>query len=302
MLQDHLLTGLLIQQNVRVVAAVTGDLAREAARRHGAVGGGAAALGRGATAGLLLATLTKSGERLTAQLSGGGPLGTLMVDAATDGAVRVYTKNPATPVAAQPGTHVYLGRALGKAGVVRVARDLGLREIVSGQTPLVDGEIDTDLEHYLLTSEQIPSALGCETLLDATLDPEVSGGVLLQTLPGSDAIPFIERISSELRAGALARALLLPEPPDAETLVRRVLGDEAEDLLVLDTRPVRFFCPCTKERAAGALGMLGERELEDMAAKDQGAEVTCDFCRARHRFNREELEKIRADVKRAAPS
>jgi molecular chaperone Hsp33 len=302
MLRDHLLTGLLIHQNVRVVAAVTGDLAREAARRHGAVGGAAAALGRGATAGLLLATLTKNGERLTAQLSGGGPLGTLMVDAAADGAVRVYTQNPAAPVAAQPGVHVRLGRALGTAGVVRVARDLGLREIVSGQTPLADGEIDTDLERYLLASEQIPSALGCETLLDGTLDPGASGGLLLQTLPGSEGVPLLQRVSGELRAGALTRALLHPDPCDAETLARRVLGDEAEDLLVLDTRPVRFSCPCTRERAAGALAMLGERELADMAVQDEGAEVTCDFCRTRHHFDRDELDRIRTEVRRSAPS
>ncbi len=302
MLQDHLLTGLLIHHNVRVVAAITGAVAGEAARRHRAVGGAAAALGRGATAGLLLATLTKSGERLTAQLSGGGPLGSLMVDASADGGVRVYAKDPTAPVAARPGTHVPLGRALGHRGLVRVARDLGLREIVSGQTPLVDGEIDSDLQHYLETSEQIPSALGCETLLDANLDPGPSGGLLLQTLPGSEAIALLQRISGEMRAGSLARALLHPEPPDAETLARRILGGDADDLLVLDTRPVRFFCPCNRDRAARALTMLDASELEQMATEDEGAEVTCDFCRAHHHFDREELDRIRADLRRTAPS
>ncbi len=299
---DHLITALLPLQNVRVVAASTSLLARDVARRHGAVGGAAAAMGRAATAGLLLATLTKNRERVTAELSGGGPLGKLMVDASGAGDVRVRITNPDVPVAASPGVHVRLGTALGSTGLVRVARDLGLRETVSGQTPLVDGEIDTDLEQYLLKSEQVPSALGCETLLDDTLDPGPSGGILLQTLPGSEAIPLIEQLRSDLRGGALARALLRDPVPDGEALVRILLGDEAQDLLLLSSRPLRFFCPCTKERAAQALSTFGPRELAAMVEEDQGAQVTCEFCRTNHRFSRQELQRVLVEVRRSAPS
>jgi molecular chaperone Hsp33 len=299
---DHLLTGLLPVQNVRVVAAITDQVARDVARRHGALGGAAAAMGRAATAGLLLATLTKNRERITVEISGGGKLGSLMVDASGDGSVRVRATHPDAPVAALPDTHVPLGLAVGSTGLVRVARDLGLREVVSGQTPLVDGEIDSDLERYLATSEQIPSALGCETLLDAALDPGASGGLLLQTLPGSEAVALLERVRRQLREGALARALRTRPPPDAEGLARLVLGDEADDLLVLSSRPLRFFCPCSKERAAQALATFGPQELAAMAREDQGAEVTCEFCRTHHRFTREELEQIRVEAKRFEPS
>jgi molecular chaperone Hsp33 len=167
---------------------------------------------------------------------------------------------------------------------------------------MVDGEIDSDLERYLLTSEQIPSALGCETLLDDALDPGYSGGILLQTLPGSEAIPLLEQVRRDLRAGALARALLAEPAPDAEGLVRALLGGEADDLLVLSTRPLRFFCPCTKQRAAQALATFGPQELAQMAREDQGAEVTCEFCRASHRFSRDDLDQIRAEAKRFEPS
>ena len=46
------------------------------------VGAAAIAVARAATAGLLLATLTKDEERVTLQILGDGPLGTLTVDAA----------------------------------------------------------------------------------------------------------------------------------------------------------------------------------------------------------------------------
>jgi molecular chaperone Hsp33 len=303
MTSDHLMRALLPRHNVRVVAAVTGDVAREAARRHGAVGGVAAALGRTATAGLLLATMTKDRERLTAELAGDGPLGSLMVDAAADGDVRVYVKNPAVSIPALPQAHVPLGRAVGSDGHVRVARDLGLREIVSGQTPLVDGEVDTDIEHYLASSEQIPSVLSCETFLGADLDPSASGGILLQTLPGSDALPLLDQLRVELRRGALGRALTAIGPGgSAEALAREVLGVEAHDLLSLDTRPLRFHCACSKARAASALALLGAAQLQLMADEDDGAEVTCDFCRARHHFTRADLDQIRAGTHGARPS
>jgi molecular chaperone Hsp33 len=298
---DHLVRALLPQHNIRVVAAVTGEVAREAARRHGAVGGAAAALGRAATAGLLLATITKDRERLTAELQGDGSLGTLMVDASAGGTVRVYVKNPGASIPALPRAHVPLGRAVGRGGL-RVARDLGLREIVSGQTPLVDGEIDSDIEHYLMASEQIPSVLACDTLLGSDLDPESSGGVLLQTLPGSEALQLLELMRARLRTGGLTRALLdQGRMADAEGLARAVLGNEADDLLVLDTRPLRFFCPCSKTRAAGALALLGPGELSAMEVEDEGAEVTCDFCRARHTFTRADLERIRSEATRGRP-
>ena len=73
-------------------------------------------MGRAATAGVLLATLTKSREQLTAELSGGGPLGSLIVDAGADGGVGCGSQHPAAPVAALPGIHVPLGRALGPRG------------------------------------------------------------------------------------------------------------------------------------------------------------------------------------------
>ena len=287
---DRLLRAILPSHALRVVVTTTTEVAREAAARHGAVGGPAAALARAATAGLLLATLTKDRERLTAELSGGGPLGSLLVDANGAGEVRVYLRNPGTPITVVPGAHVPLGAALGSTGIVRVARDLGLRETVTGQTPLVDGEIDTDLEHYLVSSEQVPSALGCEALLGPGLDVVASGGVLLQTLPGSDALPVLEQWRADLRAGALTRALQGQSGAAADPLVllhaliaQHPQGRElAEDLVVLSQSSVRFHCPCSKARALATLGVLTAQDLREMVAEGNGAEVTCEFCRARH--------------------
>jgi molecular chaperone Hsp33 len=301
---DVLLRAIWPETGLRVVAAITTGVAREAARRHGAVGGPAAALGRALTAGALLATITKSDERITIELSGGGPLGPVIVDANATGGLRAFIKNPGLPVAAAPGTHVILAQALGRDGVVRVARDLGLRETVNGQTSLIDGEIDTDVEHYLEASEQIPSVLGCETLLGPGLDVAVSAGLLLQTLPNSDALPVLASVRARLRAGALTRALCaLPAgPPDVVALAEGLLGVASGDLLCLDERPLRFSCPCSKARAIATLALLSLQDLSEMVKEGRGAEVTCEFCRARHAISQEELERARGEAIDARPS
>ncbi|MDB4979830.1 MAG: hslO, partial [Myxococcales bacterium] len=90
---------------------------------------------------------------------------------------------------------------------------------------------------------------------------------------------------------------------DATGLVTRLLADrgfgEATGALsVLETRPVRFHCPCTRDRAAASLTLLGAAELASMILEDGRAEVACNFCRARHDFSAAELELMRRELER----
>jgi molecular chaperone Hsp33 len=186
-----------------------------------------------------------------------------------------------------------------------VARDLGLRETVNGQTSLVDGEIDTDLEQYLEASEQIPSVLACEALLGPNLDVAVSGGLLLQTLPQSDALPTLAAVRERMRGGALTRALaaLPPDgPADVVALAEGLLGVARGDLLCLDERALAFSCPCSKARAIATLSLLSLQDLSEMVSEGRGAEVICEFCRARHAITQEELERARQEALGARPS
>src|SRR5579863_8765183 len=124
---------------VRVVAVTTTGVTREAAGRHEAGQAGALALGRGLTAGLLLATLTKDEERVSLQVLGDGPLGGITVDAGSAGTARGYVKNPRVPLppaGAAAGGRLSLAEVVGRHGVISAIRDLGLRENFRGQTAL----------------------------------------------------------------------------------------------------------------------------------------------------------------------
>ncbi len=291
----------------RLVVALTTPAAEEAARRHQSLGAAALALARGTTAGLLLSTLTKDEERVTLQVLGDGPLGGLTVDASSSGRVRAYLRNPAarlSPLRAVTATapdRMSLATAVGH-GIVHVVRDLGLRETFSGETQIVTGEIDDDVEHYLIASEQIASALACDGLLvdpgtssDGTGAIAISGGILVQALPGTDGADIVAAARERLRAGALTRALAT-RPPTVDELLRAALGDALPSVQVLDRREVRFHCPCSRERAGASLTLLGASELKSMILDDGKAEVTCNFCRERYEFDEKELEEIRREA------
>jgi len=80
--------------------------------------------------------------------------------------------------------------------------------------------IDEDLQHYLDHSEQMPSALGCEVLLDAQGGVLRAAGVLAQTFPGGDT-EVLDQVRASIRDGALADLLRQPREGDALIKFRR---------------------------------------------------------------------------------
>ena len=285
-----MIRGLCAGGSVRVVAATTTDLSREAAQRHGAVGGMAVALSRAATSGLLLATITKGGERVVGQILGDGPLGGVTVDADDSGRVRVYAHREVL-IPGGSKNRVLLDRAIGR-GVVNVIRDLGLKDRYTGQSPIVTGEIDEDFETYLRTSEQIESALGCEAVLSDSADVATGAGILLQCMPGGEGQSLVREIQHFLRTRGLYDLLVEDPTVDAESLAIKVLASHVSDLDVLDLRPATFFCSCSQERVEETLFLLGDEELSAMIREDGKAEVRCHFCAQKYEIPAEGLSRI----------
>lgn len=289
---DHLIRAIARGANVRVAAIMTTSLVADAARRHELAPAATVALGRGLTAGLLLATLTKGEERVTLQLTADGPLGTLTVDANGHGDVRGYVGKPQSDQPFAPGRQT-LSALVGSNGVVNVLRDLGLKELYQGQTPLVSGEIDEDVEAYLRKSEQVPSALGCDVLVDEQGQVVVAAGVLVQAMPDGDP-NAVQAAEEQLRSGRLYELLAAGERS------LRVLAETIAGLGPLEwvgeERPVHFQCRCTPERISNVLTLLGTVDLDEMIAENKPAEVVCNYCNTRYQFGKPELERLRAEA------
>lgn len=73
---------------------------------------------------------------------------------------------------------------------------MGLRQPYTGQTDLITGEIGEDLAWYFLSSEQTPSSVGLNVLLNDGEDSvKIAGGFMLQALPDAtdDEITLMEK-------------------------------------------------------------------------------------------------------------
>lgn len=282
---------LATSSDFRALACDTTALVREAARRHGIVGLAAVALGRTMTAAQLLATLTKGTERLTLQLLGDGPLRGVVADAWSDGRTRGYVYESLT-IPHTTDRRPSLRRVLGVKGTVTVFRDLGLRDIYQGTGAFNMGEVDEDVEGYLRVSEQIPSALGCEVLLDSDgLGVRVAAGVMIQSMPGTreqEGDP-VREAQHALRTGALRRALEGGER-DPDLLAATLVPGYA--LRRLSVTPLSFSCPCDRERMTNALRTLGVDDLRSMLVEDGGASLNCHFCNTEYAVAPVDLQRL----------
>jgi molecular chaperone Hsp33 len=275
--------------SVRVLAATS--LVREAAARHHTSPTASVALGRALMGALLLATEAKTGERLQLRVRGDGPLGTILVTADAEGTVRGYVQHPAVDVPLA-GEELGVADAIG-LGVLSVERNHpSWRHPYSGIVPIVTGEIAQDLAHYLLESEQKPSAVALGIYLTPDGEVEAAGGYLIQSLPGAPdaALAALEQRVAEtahpselLRAGASAQAIL-----------ERLLGGIGWGA-VGRVRP-RFYCPCDLGRVVRAASLLGRAEIREIIARGEELEVRCAFCADVYRLSPDQLGSALPDA------
>jgi molecular chaperone Hsp33 len=274
-------------ETVRAMAAVTTGVVEEARRRHGTFPTATAALGRTLTAGLLLGATMKDEEGLSIELVGDGPLRRIMVTTNGGGRVRGYVSRPATHLPSKNGKLDVAG-AIGDGLLCVMRTQPWNKEPYRSVMKLVSGEIAEDITHYLVTSEQMPSATALGVFVNTDGTVGAAGGYLVQVLNGA-ADGLAELIEQNV-AGL----------PHVTSLIRR--GDGPQEILTavlagLDVRPigdepVRFACPCSRDRVLGALLLLGPREIEDMIHTGGHAEVRCEFCAEQYRVDRDELSML----------
>lgn len=286
-MNDRIVRGMSTAGGIRMVASSAGMLAREICALQQTSPTAGIALGRGLAGGALMGALLKPGQRVGLKFEGNGPVGKLIIEADSDGAVRGCAANPTAEVPLLEGTWNVPG-LLGRAGFLTVTKDLGLGgEPYHGMVQLRSSEIGDDLAYYLTDSEQVPSAVGLGAALDADGLIAVCGGFLVQALPRAEESE-IETIMEQIRSLPPLSELL--QGGGAEAIMARVFGPVAYTRL--ETHAIFFRCGCGREKVEAALLSLGPDELEDMRNKQEGAEVRCEFCRRAYRLDSAEIEKL----------
>jgi len=284
---DTIIRALSASGGIRVLAGSVSGLAREVCSLQQASATVSVALGRGLAGGALLGALLKPGQRTALKFEGNGPMRKMIIEAESDGAVRGCVGDPGAEAEPLNGRWNVPG-VLGHAGFLTVSRDLGLGgEPYHGMVQLRTSEIGDDLAYYLTDSEQVPSAVGLSATLDEGGGVSLCGGFLVQALPKADSAE-IDGMMARIAELPPLSVLLQEGGPGA--IVNRLFDGTACNLL--ETREVFFRCGCSRVKVEAALLTLGPDELREMREKERGADVTCEFCRKRYRFDEAELEAL----------
>jgi molecular chaperone Hsp33 len=286
---DLLVKATAADNTIRALAAVTTALAEEARVRHQTAPTASAALGRTLTASLLLGSMLKEDEKLSLQFMGRGPLRGIFAEANGQGEVRGFVYHPRTHLPLKRGK-LNVGGAVGEGTLTVIRSQSWNKEPYRSILPLVSGEIGSDIAHYLLNSEQIPSAVSLGVFVDPTESVVAAGGFILQVMPGAAAETIAQLETSVARAKPVSQ--LVREGASPVEIIAHALDGFVP--LPVGEMPLRFVCRCSRERVMGALVALGEAEIRDLVEKEGQAQVTCEFCNEQYVLDREELEALTA--------
>lgn len=283
---DALLRMTIFGGEARVALLRTTQTAQAAGDIHNASDAAIAAMSRLLTGTAMLGVMMKEKDaNVTVIVDGGGP-GGRMTCVSHGGDLKISMHNPQVALPPRADGAPDVAGLVGRNGTLTVIRDFGVGEPYIGKTQLVSGELGEDFASYYTNSEQTPSivSLGAIVHEGAVLS---AGGVLVQAMPGCSA-QTLETL--DLRAmlfSGISRDLF--EDP-LDVLAARWFQDM--DMTVLDRQPLRYYCGCSWQKARSMLKAVGRQQLLEILEQDHGAEMTCHFCHAQHRFTEADIKAI----------
>ena len=285
---DYIVRATAADNQIRAFAATTKELVEKARAAHDTSPVATAALGRLLTGGVMMGAMMKvEKDLLTLQVKGDGPIGGITVTADSQGHVKGYVENPDVLLPANALGKLDVGGAVGN-GMLRVIKDMGLKEPYVGQVALETGELGDDLTYYFATSEQVPSSVGLGVLMEKDNTVKQAGGFIIQLMPFTDekVIEALEKKISEVQS--VTSMLNLGMTP--EDILNELLGEFHPE--ISEKIPAEFHCDCSKKRVEKVLISLGKKELTSIINDGKPVELKCHFCNSGYTFTTEELKEI----------
>jgi molecular chaperone Hsp33 len=266
MSSDSYLIGLSNEGGARVLAVDATATAEELRQRHDLVGHASLVAAEGLVAAQLMSAYIKGEERITLQVQMEKPRFAMIADVNADGS----TRGRFTPAHIPASTHLQ--------GAIMVIKHDARRELYRGVAPVEDTDFQGALQAYLVRSQQSEGVVRIQAELDESGGVRSARGLLVEKLPDQDTEIFRELF------GPLAEAEL-------GAVLDSAFGGElwGFPLEVLETRTLRFFCPCSRDRSRGILLGLGVEELRGLLSEQGRAEISCNFCREIYDFDAAEL-------------
>ena len=247
-----------------------------------------------------LAALLASGFKykgvFTLQTQGDGPIGLMVADMTSEGALRGYARVDAARVAAaERGGSAPVPRLLG-AGNLSFTLDQGAgTERYQGIVALEGARLGECIQTYFRQSEQLETAIviaeNCSDRTGAT--PRRAAALMVQRLPPEPAT-LDEDAEEDWRrvvtlASSVTAAELLDDRLKPTDLLARLFHEDG--VRAYRVRKIRHACRCSRAKVERTLAAFPRAEIEDLAV-DGMVTVTCEFCGTHYRFDMDALARL----------
>lgn len=300
---NKVLTAIDKSGSFRLYLTISTELVQQAANIHQTTPLATAALGRVLTgAGLMGLMLKSEKDKMTVIFKGDGPAKQILATADGKGNIKGYISNPSVDLPLKENGKLDVGGAIGR-GELTVVKDLGLKEPYVGTTELVSGEIAEDLASYYYISEQQNTAVSLGVKIERDYSVGCAGGLILQLLPDAseEAISALEKVIAQMEPiTTLIDRIEEREPEERlRQLLVEIFGELPEEFAVeeLEIRNMDWNCDCSFERLEKVLMTIGEKDLKEIIEEDGEAELVCQFCLEKYKFDKAHLEKILASIR-----
>jgi molecular chaperone Hsp33 len=259
----------------------------------------------------LLSSMLKYEGIFTLQTQGDGPIGMLVADMTSDGAIRgcaSFNEERLEAVTKQfsafsddvdESSDNHLAQLLGK-GYIAFTVDQGENmERYQGIVELKGKSLVDCVQHYFSQSEQIGTGI---KMAAAQRDGKwFSAGMMIQYMPeegGLDGAPLASNVVDDLDEDDWRRAMILMGSCTEEELLHPELNSHEILMRLFHEEGVRVFepiqlyhsCRCSDEKVENVVTMMSDEDRHDMVV-DGDIVLKCEFCSKDYKLDSVDIEK-----------
>ncbi|MDO4198109.1 MAG: Hsp33 family molecular chaperone HslO [Erysipelotrichaceae bacterium] len=283
-MKNNVLIATALNERVRIYLMNSKEMVEEARSIHDLYPTSAAALGRTLSVTALMGLMQKDeNEQVSVVINGGGPIGTILTAANSNGEVKGFCSDPHFYMTYE-GTHkLAVGIGVGTNGYLKVTKNLKLKQNYTSQVELQSGEIGDDFAYYFSVSEQVPTIVSVGVLVNEDYSIRSAGAMIIELLPDhlEEDIEYLENLNLRPISTVL----------DENDNIHDYLYELFPEAEILRECSVRYHCDCSKERFMSSLLTLPKKDLEELA-KDEQIDVHCEFCNRDYHFDKNDIDTI----------
>lgn len=237
---------------------------------------------------MMASMLKNKQDRITVQIKGDGPVGSIVVCGGNLLNMKAYATNPQVELEHKANGKLDVSKAVGN-GYLNVIKDVGLKEPYMGQCNLVSSEIAEDFAYYFATSEQTPSAVFLGVNFSKENIIQKAAGYIIEPLPDAseEVISLLEMINSNIDSVTN----LMLDIGDIDEVAKTITGDN--NIVCIEESVPKLKCDCNNERIENTIIALGKKEVEKILEENENKlELSCHFCNKVYTYTKEDIEKI----------